>query len=166
MDHSQRLALPFIAPGQSQKELFHNEALQMLDTIVAAAVEDVPLNVPPATPEPGQCFIVGPDPSGVWTGHASALAAFSEGGWRFIEPVEGLQAWVKPTSTGAAFHSGAWELGTVRAQRVMIAGVQVVGPRSPAVADPEGGLTVDSQARAATAAILVAMRAHGLIATE
>ncbi len=42
MNASQRLALPFILPGQAQKELFHNEALQTLDLVVAAAVEEPP----------------------------------------------------------------------------------------------------------------------------
>nr|MBA3525374.1 DUF2793 domain-containing protein [Sphingomonas sp.] len=149
-----------------QKELFHNEALQMLDTIVAAAVESALLNEPPATPVPGQCFIVGTAPTGIWAGHAASLASFSQAGWRFIEPADGLQAWLKSTSTWAAYRAGAWELGTLRATRLMIDGVNVVGARGPAVPDPAGGTTVDGEARSAIAAILTAMRTHGLIATE
>ncbi len=152
--------------GQSQKELFHNEALQMLDTIVAAAVEEPRRNDPPATPLAGQCFIVGAAPTGAWLGNASALAAFSAAGWRIVEPVDGLQAWVKSTSTWATFHAGAWELGALRAVRLMIGGLQVVGARSGAVANVAGGTTVDAEARAAIAALLSAMRGHGLIAIE
>lgn len=166
MDQSQRLALPFIMPGQSQKELFHNEALQMLDTIVAAAVEEAPSDGPPPAPLPGQCFIVGTAPTGAWSGNASRLAAFSLAGWRFIDPVDGLQAWVKSTSTWAAYHTGAWELGALRASRLLVGGLQVVGARSGSVADVAGGTTVDAEARAAIAAMLVAMRGHGLIAIE
>lgn len=166
MDQSQRLALPFIAPGQSQKELFHNEALQMIDTIAAAAVEEAPRNDPPVTPVQGNCFIVGAAPTGAWAGKASTLAAFSAAGWRFIEPVDGLQVWVKSTSIWAAYHAGAWELGALRASQLMIGGVKVVGSRSGAVANVTGGTTVDAEARAAIAAMLAAMRGHGLIATE
>ncbi len=35
-----RLALPFLTAGQAQKEFYHNEALQTLDMVAAAAVED------------------------------------------------------------------------------------------------------------------------------
>lgn len=165
MDQSQRLGLPFIAPGQSQKELFHNEALQMLDTIVAAALEEPPRNDPPAAPVSGSCFIVGTAPTGAWAGHGSALAAFSAAGWRFIAPMEGLQAWVRSTSTWAVFQAGAWEVGAVRAARLMAGGVQVVGARAGVIADAAGGTTVDAQARAAIGEILTALRGHGLIAT-
>ncbi len=136
----------------------------MLDTIVAAAVEEGPRNDPPAAPVPGTCFIVGAAPTGAWSGQASALAAFSAAGWRFVPPVEGLQAWVKSTSTFAAYHAGAWELGALRASKLLVAGQQVVGARSGAVADVAGGATVDAEARAAIAAILLALRGHGLIA--
>ncbi len=53
---------------------------------------------PQATPLAGQCFIVGAAPTGAWSGNASALAAFSAAGWQIVEPVNGLQAWVKSTS--------------------------------------------------------------------
>ncbi len=138
----------------------------MLDTIVAAAVEEPARNDPPAAPLPGQCFIVGTAPIGAWSGNAAALAAFSAAGWRFIAPVDGLQAWVKSMSSWAAYHAGAWELGTLRGSRLMIGGLQVVGARSGAVADVIGGTTVDAEARAAISDMLIAMRGHGLIATE
>lgn len=138
----------------------------MLDTIVAAAVEEGPRNDPPATPLAGQCFIVGGAPTGAWAGNESALAAFSAAGWRFVGPVAGLQAWVKSTSTWATYSGGAWELGALRGSRVMIGGVQVVGGRSAAVADVAGGATIDAEARSAIGAILTSLRAHGLIATE
>jgi hypothetical protein len=150
---------------QSQKELFHNEALQMLDTIVAAAVEEGPRNDPPAAPVAGTCFIVGTVPTGAWSGKVSALAAFSAAGWRFVAPVEGLQVWVKSTSNFAAYHAGAWELSVLRGAKLLVAGEQVVGARSGAIANVAGGATVDSEARAAIAAMLAVMRGHGLIAT-
>ena len=48
MDASARLALPFLVPGQAQKEFFHNEALQLLDIIVQPAVEGAARNDPPS----------------------------------------------------------------------------------------------------------------------
>ena len=38
MEFTPRLSLPTLIPGQAQKELFHNEALQVLDFLVAGAV--------------------------------------------------------------------------------------------------------------------------------
>lgn len=166
MNHSQRLELPFILPGQSQKELFHNEALQQLDMVVAAAVDEPLRNDPPASPAPGSCFIVGTVPTGDWAGQAAALALFTDAGWRFARPVEGMQALVKSSSTWAAYRSGAWEIGSVRGDRLMIGAIQVVGEQGPAIADAAGGATVDAEARFAINALLSAMRVHGLIATE
>jgi hypothetical protein len=37
-ERSARFGLPFILPGQAQKEVFHNEALAALDGLVHAAV--------------------------------------------------------------------------------------------------------------------------------
>ncbi len=62
-----RLALPFIMPGQSQKELFHNEALAALDIAVAPAVEGAAAAAP-ATPQPGQCWIVAAAAAGDFEG--------------------------------------------------------------------------------------------------
>ena len=36
MNGTPRLSLPFLSPGQAQKEFTHNEALQILDAVVAA----------------------------------------------------------------------------------------------------------------------------------
>ena len=38
MTCSPRLALPFLTAGQAQKEMTHNEALQILDFVTVAAI--------------------------------------------------------------------------------------------------------------------------------
>jgi hypothetical protein len=55
--------------------------------------------------------------------------------------------------------------GDIPAQSFSVGGVQVVGSQQAAIADPSGGGTIDAEARAALAALLVAARTHGLIAT-
>ena len=163
MSSTPRLALPFLTPGQAQKEYFHNEALQQLDSLVSTAIEGAPLDTPPISPEAGECHIVGASPSGAWAGKAGQLACYSAGGWRFLVPVEGQSAHVKSTGLRADFRGGAWEFGVVRAGSVTIGGVQVIAARSTAIVSPSGGSTVDSAARIAVDEILAALRHHGLI---
>jgi hypothetical protein len=163
MSGTARLGLPFLSAGQAQKELFHNEALQTLDVIVAATVEEPPRSAPPASPAIGAAYIVGASATGAWTGKTQSLAAFTSGGWRFIPPAEGLCAYVKSTGVWATYRAGAWELGNLRGSSVILGGVQVVGARASAIADPSGGTVVDSQARTVLGQILSALRLHGLI---
>ena len=65
----------------------------------------------------------------------------------------------------AAFRNGSWEVGSLRGTSVLIGGQQVVGARAAAIDSPGGGSVVDVEGRSAIAAILAALREHGLIAT-
>jgi hypothetical protein len=164
MSSSVRFNLPFLAPGQAQKEMFHNEALQLLDVIVAACVEEPPRTTPPGSPVPGTCYLVGSGADGAWSQFGLHLAAYTDAGWRFVSPVEGLQAWVRSTQTMAQFRNGAWDVGTISGDRLHIGGKQVVSIRGAAVAGPTGGTVVDLESRSAINAVLDRLRAHGLIA--
>ena len=163
MSNTPRLRVPFLSPGQAQKEFFHNEALQTLDILVAAAVEEPPRNSPPTAPAVGACYIVGSAPTGAWVGKGQCLVTFTGGGWRVVAPFEGLGAYVRSTGAWALYRAGAWELGVLRGASVVIAGQQVLGSRASAIASASGGTTVDVQARAVIDQILTAMRQHGLI---
>ena len=165
MSSTPRLALPFLSAGQAQKEFFHNEALQTLDTLVAAAVEEPPRASPPASPALGASYIVANSPTGAWAGRAQSVAAFTSGGWRFVSPFEGFSAYVRSTGTWAAYRTGAWELGLLRGASVVIGGQQVVGSRFASISSASGGTTVDAQGRVVVDQILAAMRQHGLIDT-
>jgi hypothetical protein len=165
MSATARFAIPLLAAGQAQKELYHNEAIQTLETLVSPAVEEGPRAAPPTLPVIGACYIVATSPTGAWAGKALNLAAFTAGGWRFVAPVEGTTAYVRSLSVWASFRGGAWELGFVRGSNVTIGGLQVVGPRASAIVAPSGGSVVDTEARSAVGQILTALRQHGLIAT-
>jgi hypothetical protein len=163
MSGSARLNLPFLSPGQAQKEFFHNEALQTLDLVAAAAVEEEPRSEPPATPAIGACYIVGTSATGEWAGKSNYLAGYTSGGLRYVAPIEGLNAYVKSSGTWANYRSGAWEIGTVRGSSVVLDGVQVIGPQLAAISVPTGGTNVDAESRASIGQILAALRQHGLI---
>ena len=161
---SSRFGMPFLAAGQAQKELTHNEALALVDAALHAAVESAGLDEPPSAPLPGQCWIVGPAPSGAWAGQPHALACWTESGWRFVPAVEGMCVWRKDEQLWAERRSGAWVVGEARASELVIGGAQVVGARKAAVALSGGGAVIDAEARAAIASIIDRLVAHGLIA--
>lgn len=161
-EYSTRFRLPFIVPGQAQKELFHNEALALADAILHAAVEAGPAADPPDSPQPGEAWIVSAGATGAWSGKADSLAAWTEAGWRFIAPVPGMRVWNKAAGLWIHWSGSAWSDGEVPASRVVVGGQQVVGGRLSAVPSPSGGTIIDAEARAAIAALIVALKSHGL----
>jgi hypothetical protein len=160
---SARLKLPLLAAGQAQKELTVNEAVARLDLIVQASVVAAAVDVPPDAPAPGLAWIIGDTPTGAWTGWNGALAGWTDDGWRFVSPVEGLTVWVQSAGLYWRYSDGAWQAGAVVGARVVVGGTQVVGARAGAIATPSGGDMIDAEARDAVAAILAALREHGLI---
>lgn len=156
MSNSTRLQLPFIAPGQLQKEFTHNEALARLDLAVAAAVIEVGRNAPPASPAAGDCYVLGSAPTGAWAGQARALAGFTDGGWRFVAAVAGMQVLDRSQYCLASYDGTAWSIGDVRGKK-LTDGVKVVGAQAAAIANHANDSTVN--------AILAALRGHGLIAS-
>ena len=157
MTTSTRLALPFLVPGQLAKEFTQNEALAKLDLLVAAAVLEVGRNAPPASPGPGDCYVLGSSPTGDWAGQGNALAGFTEGGWRFAAAVTGMSVFDRSQDCLASFDGEAWSVGDVRAKKLTVDGVKVVGARQEAIPDHPSDVTINS--------ILDALRAHGLIAS-
>lgn len=163
MDASARLALPFLVPGQAQKEFFHNEALQLLDIIVQPAVEGAARNDPPLQPSIGSSYLVGEAPTGAFQGHADAIACWTQGGWRFCEAFDGLEVGIKGSGERARYSGGEWSVGVIEATAVRVNGQQVLADRQPAIADAIGGTVIDENARSVLSEILVALRRHGLI---
>lgn len=158
-----RLSLPFLSVGQAQKEFTHNEALQTLDVLVGGAIEEPPLATPPSAPVLGAAYIVATGATDAWASKEDCIAAWTGGGWRFVNPVEGMTLYERTSGTPASFRNGAWDVGTLTGAAVKIGGQQVVGPRAAAIASPAGGSVIDSEARAALDGILTALRQHGLI---
>ncbi|HEX6374600.1 MAG TPA: DUF2793 domain-containing protein [Allosphingosinicella sp.] len=162
-DTTPRFALPFIVPGQAQKELFHNEALTRIDLALHPAVEGAPTSSPPAAPDEGQCWIVAAAAGGDWTGRDDMIAMWSEGGWRFVAPSPGTIAWNKSASLPLLWDGLQWRGGELVCAGVAVGGVQVVGARQPGVPSPSGGTIIDVEARAAINALTAALMSHGLI---
>ena len=141
-DATPRLSLPLLAPGQAHKELFHNEALVRLDALVQPAVlgrEADPARLDPAL---GDAWIVAGGAVGDWAGRDGALAFWTAGGWRFAAPAPGQSVYRADTGARAVYRDGAWE-------------------DADSLSPPDGGATVDTEARAAIAELQAAARRYG-----
>jgi hypothetical protein len=141
----------------------HNEALHRIDMLLCPVVEDATLATPPSNPAIGACYLVAPGATGAWAGKDGMLAGFTDGGWRFIAPIEGTRVLDLASGKTILRRGGTWETGIVRAQEYQVAGVTVVSQQQAAIADPTGGGVIDAQCRTAVAAILSALRTNGLI---
>ena len=162
MSDTARFQLPFILPGQAQKELYHNEALVRLDAALHPAVEDGPRVEPPEAPESGQNWIVADGATGEWIGRGGQLAAWTEGGWRYIAPQPGMCVWIKSEGRWDRWDGAEWR-SDHPVGSLSIGGQQVVGPRLPRVLSPSGGTIIDVEARAAVDDLIATLMSHGLI---
>jgi hypothetical protein len=161
MPETPRLALPLIASGQAQKDVTHNEAVLALDRLVALVVASRSLTVPPATPQPGACYIV-PNAGGVaWGYPAGSLMYWQDSGWLAASPRDGQIVLVADEEV-MLVRKGDWQskwptLGLSINGRTLLAATPAM------IALPSGGGTVDSEARATLAALLAALQQQGII---
>ena len=138
-----RHSMPFLIPGQAQKELFVNESLALIDMLMHPVVSGSAA-APPTSPAAGECWIVEGPAVEAWAGREDTIAGWDGAQWTFASPADGLA--VHDLSTGAKRHfSGGWT-------------------SAPAVQSPTGGTVIDSEARAAIDSLLAAVRQGGLIA--
>ncbi len=164
MEMTPRLGLPLLVPGQVQKEIFHNEALLLVDLLLCGSIDGGPIAAPPSAPTDGALYrVAASGASGAFAGHEQQLAGWTEAGWRFVSPFEGMRLTDRSSGLAIVYQSGSWSNGEDQTSKVMIEEKQVVGPRRPAVSAPAGGSNVDAEARNAILAILSTLRIHGLI---
>ncbi|GAB5488869.1 MAG: hypothetical protein Pars2KO_24390 [Parasphingorhabdus sp.] len=139
-----RFKLPLLAIGQAQKELFHNEALILLDFLTCPSV--LAIHDDPATlmPSDGQAWLIDLNPIGEWSLRANQIAIWTPGGWRFIEPAGYTELFVSDANEIAVFRNNTWVFhGTI--------------------SEPGGGEIVDMEARLAIDSILDALRMKAVI---
>jgi hypothetical protein len=161
-DMSPRFALPFLVPGQAQKEHFHNEALLRIDAVLGASAGGV-VQDPPGAPAEGACWIVAAGATGAWLGRENCLAMWTAGGWRFVAPAPGMRVWNQAAEAEWRWSGTAWSDGALYGSALFVDGQRVVAERQPNVPTPSGGTIIDAEARTAIAQIVVALKQHGLI---
>lgn len=139
---SPRFGLPLLFAGQSQKEVFVNEAFALADALLHCSIEGTAAQ-PPASPSEGQNWLVSDSPTGDWTGRAGQLACFQGGSWLYVSPRDGLRVLDRLTEQELLYHGG-WQR-----------------PAAPAM--PSGGAVIDNEARTAIADIVAALRLARLL---
>lgn len=137
-----RFGLPNLFPGQGQKEFFVNEAYAIIDGLMHLAVEGSQSS-PPATPVDGEAWIVGSLADGDWSGNDGAIAIQTQGGWSFLTPTIGMLAYDKSLGQFARY-DGTWQ---VAAEPM----------------EPQGGTTIDVEARATIGQLISALQSFGIL---
>lgn len=138
-----RLALPNLFVAQAQKEMTINEAFARIDALLHAVVQGE-ANDPPASPQDGECWLVGAAPVGDWSGQAGMIACRQAGSWLFAQSLEGMTVFDKAAGQTARYANG-WQ-------------------RAASVTAPAGGTSEDSEARAAIAELIAALQQSGILA--
>ena len=138
MTDTPNLALPFIAGGQAQKHVTHNEALRILDAAVQLAVLDVTRTAPPSSPADGQRHVVAAGATGAWAGKSAAIAIWQDGAWAYLVPKPGWHLWSIADDALMVFDGASWRIAALPA----IDGIAHVGINS--TADDSHRLSVKS----------------------
>ena len=97
MSKTGRLGLPYILQAQAQKEVTHNQALNILDVLVNTVVEAIVDELPEAANE-GDIYITG----------RGKLAQYSKGSWTYYQPIDWMEVWLKSTNSRMMYSNGDW----------------------------------------------------------
>lgn len=138
---SPRHDLPLLFAGQSQKEVTVNEALALTDLLLHPVVQGA-ASVPPSSPAVGQCWIVATGATGAFAGQDNHIAGWTEGGWRFLRPCDGMRVF-DATLACHRIYNGGW--------------ASFAAPGAVT-----GGTVVDTQARAAIASLIALLASAGI----
>mgnify|MGYP005852816935 CR=1 FL=1 len=135
-----RFGLPLLFAGQAQKEFYVNEAHALADALLHAACEGEAA-APPAEPAEGEAWLVATGASGDWEGEDGKL-----GTWLFVQPNDGMRLFDRAAGQ-VLLYRGGWQ-------------------RPAAPAEPDGGATVDAEARAAIAGLVAALVQAGVFSSD
>ena len=103
------LGIPYISSSQSQPEVTHNEALQMIQAMIAGGAIEIGATAEPGSPSEGDIYVLSASPTGTnWSGQGNKIAGYFNSQWVFVPGVdsdgtniemgadqEGLRIWSK-----------------------------------------------------------------------
>ncbi len=111
MSNTTNLGLPLVQPSQAQKHVTVNEGLARLDGLTQLVLLSNTTTTPPVVVSDGQAYGVPVGAVDAWSGQDGDVAIFSNGGWVFITPQIGWQAWIADESYGARYDGSTWANG-------------------------------------------------------
>ena len=108
MNKSSHLNFDLIMQNQAQKEVTVNEALVAIDAILNTGVKKLFVNDPVNNPGSGDLYIVGPNPTGPWSGESYNIAYYYVNDWHFIVPNIGMTLWAQEYNQMYTYNSNGW----------------------------------------------------------
>lgn len=106
---STRLKLPLIEAAQSLKHITHNEAIELLDIFTHLTLSGLAVTTPPGSPAVGDCVDIGNSATGDFAGMDGKIGCYTIGGWRFVDPFEGVRAYDLSAGSMLVYASGDWQ---------------------------------------------------------
>ncbi len=108
MSETANFGLPLVEAGQAQKHVTVNEALARIDALGQLVVQSDTVTIPPAGAPEGQVWQVPLGAVNEWSGQAGKLAVAANGGWDFVTPQVGWEAWHAGEGFRAVFDGSDW----------------------------------------------------------
>lgn len=85
-----------------------SDNMVMMDALLHPNVKTLSLNSPPVDTVPGDQYIVGPEPSGLWLENKNAIATRYPDRWRFTPAFKGLRVFVEDLDGFYWFNGETW----------------------------------------------------------
>lgn len=115
MIETSQFKLPLLSGSQAQKHVTVNEAMSVIDAVAQLRLVSSNLVMPPASVTDGDAFCVKSGATGEWFGQDGKIAISCNGGWRFLSPKVGWQAFNIETGTNQLFDGTDWLDSTLAA---------------------------------------------------
>lgn len=132
MAQSPKLKIRMMATNDLQKEVVFNEALIVLDAMVARSALSR-TNTPPPAPTDGMIYIVSTAPTAAWSGFPNNIAMYYNG-WRFYAPTQKMRFFNEATSSFWTYSGSGWTADAVAAP-TNLGDLANVGGSAPADGD-------------------------------
>lgn len=97
MTATPNLNIGMMSTGSLSKEVIFNEAMVLVDALLARVVLSRATTAPPSNPADGAAYIIPTGATGDWSAHVGNLT-FYYNGWHFIAPPNKMKVWVQSES--------------------------------------------------------------------
>ncbi len=105
-----RYAFTLLVQNQASAEIVFNGDINLLDSMVGLNLLSMALATPPGSPATGDTYVVAASGTGAWLGQDGNIAVYI-GGWIFITPKAGMQAYDSNTTAWVRYNGTVWSGG-------------------------------------------------------